>query len=445
MVTTRPDPELLVATAAPDLPAASPDRPVRLALLGTGSRGMTYGREGVASGQAVVTAVAEPRTLRRELAAAEFGVAPDLAVGSWTELLDRPDLDVDAVVVATPDREHLGPALAAIGRGLPLLLEKPMAPTQEQARRIVDAAERAGVMVCVAHVLRYSAYTQAVTGLIGAGAIGDVVSIEHLEPVGWWHQAHSFVRGNWRREDESNPMLLAKCCHDIDWLSAVVGRPALRVSSFGSLSHFTPANKPAGAASRCLDCAVEAQCPYSAKQIYLDRVDDPSARRWPLSIVTEDLTREGVTQALREGPYGRCVYECDNDVVDHQVVNIEYAGGVTASLTMTAFTPMSFRKTRIFGTRGSLEGDGYTISVFDFLTGQTSSQQIVDPEDPEAGEGHLGADGALTRTFLTAVRANQPELVLTTPAESLATHEIVWAAERARHRGTVETLTARAR
>jgi predicted dehydrogenase len=430
-----------VTAAAPSPPAAPAEKPVRLALIGTGSRGMTYGREGVLSGLAVVTAVAEPRALRREQAAAEFGVAADRAVAGWPELLGRPDLDVDAVVVATPDREHLGPALATIGRGLPLLLEKPMAPTEEHARQIVAAAEQAGVLVCVAHVLRYSAYTQAVTGLIDAGAIGDVVSIEHLEPVGWWHQAHSFVRGNWRREDQSSPMLLAKCCHDIDWLSAVVGRPALRVSSFGSLSHFTPANKPAGAASRCLDCAVEPECPYSAKRIYLDHVDEPSAQRWPLSILTEDLTREGVTRALREGPYGRCVYECDNDVVDHQVVNIEYAGGVTASLTMTAFTPMSFRKTRIFGTRGTLEGDGYTVSVFDFLTGRTSTQQVVDAADPEAGEGHLGADGALTRTFLTAVSTRQPGLVLTSPAESLATHAIVWAAERARHLGRVETLT----
>ncbi|CAA9296694.1 MAG: oxidoreductase-like [uncultured Friedmanniella sp.] len=425
-----------MTTAAPR-PAAAP---VRLALLGTGSRGMTYGREALLSGQGVVTAVAEPRARRREQAAAEFGVPADRAVATWPELLDRPDLDVDAVVVATPDQEHLGPALAAIGRGLPLLLEKPMAPTEIEARLIVEAAERTGVLVCVAHVLRYSAYTEAVTGLIEAGAIGDLVSIEHLEPVGWWHQAHSFVRGNWRREDQSSPMLLAKCCHDIDWLSAVVGRPALRVSSFGSLSHFTPANKPAGAASRCLDCAVEPQCPYSAKRIYLDRLDDPSARRWPLSIVTEDLTREGLTTALREGPYGRCVYECDNDVVDHQVVNIEYAGGVTASLTMTAFTPMSFRKTRIFGTHGTLEGDGYTVSVFDFLTGQTRTQQIVDPQDAEAGEGHLGADGALARTFLTAVRAGEPGLIPTTPAESLSTHAIVWAAERARRHGRVETL-----
>ena len=383
---------------------AAGGRPVRLGILGTGDRGMAYGRESVRSGEAVITALAEPREGRRLLAAAEFGVAADRAVADWRELAARPDLDVDAVVVSTPDRQHTEPALAFLARGLPLLLEKPMAPTPEEARSIADAAEEASVMVCVAHVLRYSAYTEAVKAVLDSGALGDVVSVEHLEPVGWWHHAHSFVRGNWRREDESNPMLMAKCCHDVDWLSYIVDRPARRVSSFGSLTHFTAANKPAGAAARCLDCAVERQCPYSARRIYLERVPDHSARIWPLSILAERVDEEAITAALRDGPYGRCVYDCDNDVVDHQVVNIEYEGGVTASLTMTAFTPMTFRKTRIFGTHGMLEGDGYSLSIFDFLTGDTTATQVIDPADAEAGEGHLGADAALTRSFLAAVR-----------------------------------------
>jgi predicted dehydrogenase len=415
-------------------------RALRLAIVGTGSRGMTYGREGMLSGQAVVTAVAEPRADRRRAAAAEFGVSDDRSVADWRDLAALADLDVDAVVVATPDRQHTEPALAFLALGVPLLLEKPMAPTEAEARLIVEAATTAGVIVCVAHVLRYSPYTAVVKEVIDSGGIGDVVSVEHLEPVGWWHQAHSFVRGNWRREDQSSPMLLAKCCHDVDWLSYVVGRPAVRVSSFGSLSHFTPANKPAGAGHRCLDCAVEPDCPYSAKQIYLDHVDEPAAQRWPLSILAVEVNRESITQALQEGPYGRCVYDCDNDVVDHQVVNIEYTGGVTASLTMTAFTPMGFRRTRVFGTRGTLEGNGYSVDVFDFLTGRTTSTQVVDPTDPLAGEGHLGADTALTRRFLDAVRHHDPSRILTSPAISLHTHATVWAAERARHRGTVEPV-----
>ena len=414
---------------------------VRLALVGAGSRGMIYGRRAVGAHGAVVTAIAEPRVGRLAASAAEFGVAPDLAVASWQQLVAMPGLDVDAVIIATPDRQHVAPAVAFIDQGRPILLEKPMAPTEADAVRIADAARAQGVLVCVAHVLRYSDYTRVLKETIDSGRIGDVVSIEHLEPVGWWHQAHSFVRGNWRREDESSSMLMSKCCHDIDWLSYLVGRPATRVSSFGSLSHFTAANKPAGASSRCLDCAVEPDCPYSARRIYLERVDDPGARLWPLSVVTDDVSPVGVAKALRTGPYGRCVYDCDNDVVDHQVVNIEYAGGVTASLTMTAFTPMEFRKTRIFGTRGSIEGDGMSIRVFDFLTATTTTIQVLDPDDPDATDGHLGADAALTRDFLAAVQAHDASMILTSAGESLHTHQIVWAAERARRHGTVEVLT----
>ena len=413
---------------------------MRLAIVGAGERGVTYGRQAVATGSAVVTAVAEPRPERRAAAAAEFGIAPRWSVADWPELATRPDLDVDAVVVATPDRQHTAPALAFLDRRLPLLLEKPMAPDEDEARQIVAAAERADVIVCVAHVLRYSAYTTTIKSALAGGAIGDVVAVEHLEPVGWWHYAHSFVRGNWRREDESNPMLMAKCCHDIDWLSFLIDRPAHRVSSFGSLTHFTAANKPAGAGSRCLECAVEADCPYSARRIYLDHVDEPAAQRWPMSVLAVEVDRQSITEALRVGPYGRCVYDCDNDVVDHQVVNIEYAGGVTASLTMTAFTPMAFRKTRIFGTRGMLEGDGYSVNVFDFVTGHSTTVQVVDPADPLAGEGHLGADAALTRSFLAAVRTGDPGLILTSPRVSLHTHAIVWAAERSRRRGSVERI-----
>jgi predicted dehydrogenase len=416
------------------------ERPLRLAIIGAGSRGLTYGREAVATGMAVVTALAEPRPDRRAAAATEFGVSGEWSVGDWAELATRPDLDVDAVVVATPDRQHTAPALAFLARRLPLLLEKPMAPSEDEARQIVAAAERADVVVCVAHVLRYSAYTTTIKSTLAAGAIGEVVAVEHLEPVGWWHFAHSYVRGNWRREDESSPMLLAKCCHDVDWLSFVVDRPAVRVSSFGSLTHFVPANKPAGAGSRCLDCTVEPECPYSARRIYLDHVDEPGAQRWPLSILAVEVNRETITEALRVGPYGRCVYDCDNDVVDHQVVNIEYAGGVTASLTMTAFTPMGFRKTRIFGTRGMLEGDGYAVNVFDFVTGRTTLVQVVDPSDPLAGEGHLGADAALTRSFLAAVRERDPSRILTSPRVSLHTHAVVWAAERSRRLGQVELV-----
>ncbi|MGW9307083.1 Gfo/Idh/MocA family protein [Saccharomonospora azurea] len=295
-------------------------------------------------------------------------------------------------MIATQDADHVEPAVALARQGYHLLLEKPMATSEADCERIVDAAEEAGVLLAVCHVLRYTPYSRRLKALVDGGRIGDVVSVEHLEPVGWWHQAHSYVRGNWRREDTSTFMLMAKSCHDLDWLTHLIGRPVERVSSFGGLYEFRAERRPVGAADRCLDCAVEASCPYSAPRIYLPLLEEPD-RVWPLSVVTAERSEEGVLAALREGPYGRCVYACDNDVVDHQVVSLEYRGGVTASFTMTAFTPSDFRRTRVFGTRGSIEGDGRSITVHDFVDGGSEVIEVESGAGATADDGHGGECG----------------------------------------------------
>ncbi|WP_199431492.1 Gfo/Idh/MocA family protein [Qaidamihabitans albus] len=412
-------------------------KPVTIAIVGAGSRGRTYAACTARTGRARVTAVAEPRSQARTRLAGEHDLPADAVLDDWRALLTRPRL-ADVAVISTQDRAHVEPAVELARRGYHLLLEKPMATTERDSERIVRAAEESGVLLAVCHVLRYTPYTRALKGIVDSGRIGDVVSVEHLEPVGWWHHAHSYVRGNWRREDESTFMLMAKSCHDLDWLAHVIGRPAVRVSSFGGLYEFRPERRPEGAADRCLDCAVEATCPYSAPRIYLPLLDEPD-RTWPLSVVTDDRTEAGVRTALREGPYGRCVYACDNDVVDHQVVDIEYTGGVTASFTMTAFAPVSHRKTRIFGTRGSLEGDGESITVHDFLNG-TEVVHTGTREGATAGDGHGGGDQGLVDAFVDAVAAGDESLILSSGRESLATHRLVWAAERARHAGTVISL-----
>jgi predicted dehydrogenase len=409
--------------------------PVTLAVAGAGIRGQNYARRAAAGGRARLVAVAEPDEGRRGVFAAEHGLPSDRVFVDWRELAARPRL-ADAVVVATQDAQHVEPAVAFAGLGYHLLLEKPMAPTEAGSRRIAEAAERAGVMLAVCHVMRYSAYTRTLKALLESGRIGDVVNVQHLEPVGWWHFAHSFVRGNWRSERESSPMLLAKCCHDVDWLGHLIGRPARRVSSFGGLTHFRPENRPAGAAGRCLDCAAEPGCPYSAPRIYLGLVGD---RGWPRTVLTADPSPEGVLEALRTGPYGRCVYTGDNDVADQQVVVIEYEGGVTASLTVTAFTPMSSRRTRVFGTRGAVEGDGHRLTLHDFVTGRHETVETGEDEAALDG-GHGGADQALVEAFVEALATGDSAPLLTDARASLEGHRLVWAAERARRTGTVVTL-----
>ncbi|MGP3928913.1 Gfo/Idh/MocA family protein [Nonomuraea sp. KM88] len=324
--------------------------------------------------------------------------------------------------------------------GYHILLEKPMATSEPEAARIADAARRNGILLAVCHVLRYTPYTRLVKELVDEGRIGRLVSVQHLEPVGWWHQAHSFVRGHWRRQDTSAPMLLAKACHDIDWLVHLFERQPARVSSFGSLSHFHAGDRPAGAADRCLDCPVEPSCPYSAPRLYLGCLGDPSSEFWPLSAVTPGRTEEDVLEALRTGPYGRCVYACDNDVVDHQEVVMEFGDGATCSFTMSAFTPMEHRRTRLFGTHGYVDGDGGVLRVVDFRTGAEELVAAGGAEGPSAGDGHGGGDEGLTDAFLAAVATGDATLLRSDAAESLMTHRVVWTAEQARLTGTVVTL-----
>ena len=405
--------------------------PVALLVVGAGQRGRAYARHAVRSGAGRVVAVAEPDPGRRDRFAREFGLPADRVFDSWAELHGRERL-ADAAIVATQDRDHEEPAVLLAGQGYHLMLEKPMAPMAGPAARIAEAVQRAGILFAVCHVLRYTPYTDVVKGVLDSGRIGRVVSIQHLEPVGWWHHAHSFVRGPWRDTASSSPMLLAKSCHDIDWLLYLAGQPARRVSSFGGLSHFRPAEKPAGAADVCLDCPVEPDCPYSAKRLYFARLaDDPDG--WPLSVVTPVATEEALVAALRSGPYGRCVYNGDNDVVDHQVVTMELADGATVSFTMTAFTPYEQRKTRIFGTHGYLEGDGARLRVVDFRTG---AEQLVEVAESTSAD-HSGGDQALVDAFLAAVATGDAGLIRSDAATSLAGHRVVWAAEQARLTGTV--------
>ena len=415
-------------------------KPVSLLVVGAGGRGTGYAGYAAEYGDlARVVGVAEPRDFYRSRLVETHDIPAENVFTDWRQAAQR-DRFADAVIVATQDNMHTDPAVAFAAKGYHMLLEKPMAPTPGDCRRIVRAVRDSGIIFAVCHVVRYTRYTQELKSLIDAGAVGEIVSMQHLEPVGYWHQAHSFVRGNWRNEAESSFMLLAKSCHDLDWLRYVAGMPCEKLSSFGSLKHFRKEEKPAAAgdSARCLDCAHEPQCPYSAKKIYLGRLEQGHTG-WPVDVLTPDVTAEGITAALRSGPYGRCVYECDNDVVDNQVVNMQFAGGRTAAFTMTAFNQANNRKTRIFGTLGELYGDGSRIEHFDFLTDRTEEIDTSAPDGSILG-GHGGGDYGLMHSFVEAVATRDQGKVLSGPDESLETHRMVFAAERARRNGTVERL-----
>ena len=404
---------------------------VSLLIIGAGSRGSGYG-DWVKQhpDRAKVVGVAEPRDFYRNRMAETHNIPPQNVFTDWQEAAQR-ERFADAVIIATQDRMHAEPAIAFAQKGYHMLLEKPMAPNEQDCRRIVSSAIKSNIIFAVCHVMRYTPYTRQLKSIVDSGQIGEVVNIQHLEPVGYWHQAHSFVRGNWRNEAESSFMLLAKSCHDLDWIRYMMGARCTKVASFGSLYHFNRANKPDGAAERCLDCPIESTCPYSAKKIYIEDRVKKGKTGWPTDVLTPDVTVEGVTEALRTGPYGRCVYQCDNDVVDNQVVIMLFEDGRTASFTMTAFTEAAHRKTRLFGTRGQIEGDGRHIDIFDFLT---DTHKVIDTHatDGTIVGGHGGGDAGLIDSFIAAVADNDPSKVLSGPADTLETHLITFAAERSR-------------
>jgi len=410
--------------------------PLRLLILGAGQRGQVYASYAAAfPDEAVVVGVAEPRQGHRDALATAHGVPTERRFVDWTDALERPRF-ADAVVVATPDDQHTGPTLAAAERGYAILLEKPMAQTPAECRQICAAVDRAGVLLSVCHVLRYTASTRALEGLLGADAIGQLVGIQRLEPVGWWHFAHSYVRGNWRRTADCGPLLLTKACHDVDWLRHIAGAPAKAVAAMGGLRHFRPEQKPRGATSRCLDCPVASACPYDAARLYLGRAR-AGQWGWPVSVLTPERRVDAVEDALRHGPYGRCVYACDNDVADHHEVLIRYRDGLSATLTVQAFTPLARRQTRLFGTHGQLEGDGRAWALTDFRDGSTSR---IEPEEHAVIGTHADGDQALMQAFLVALRTGEADHVRSGPAVSLETHLTTFAAEKARLEGRVIPL-----
>ncbi|MFN2322588.1 MAG: Gfo/Idh/MocA family protein [Trueperaceae bacterium] len=350
----------------------------------------------------------------------------------------------DVAVVATPDRGHADLAVAALAQGYHLLLEKPIATSPDDIERVATAAAAATGTVAVAHVLRYAPLMRAVARVLREGRLGQLIHVLHEERIGAWHFAHSYVRGNWHREAASSPMLLAKACHDLDLLAWWVGAPATSVASTGRLAHFRPERAPAGATERCLDCPAAATCPYDAAHLYLDRLADVDG--WPVSVVTADPSPEARRRALREGPYGRCVYLGANDVVDHQAVLLDFANGATATLEVNAFHAVGTRRLTLTGSHAELRGDltAGVLEVIDHRSGAVAPVAVDGSDD----DGHGGGDGALMDDLtrrLAAWKAGERAPSPTSVAEALASHRWAFAAERARRERRVVALDAAGR
>lgn len=404
---------------------------IQAALIGAGARGAyAYASYALKNPHEIkFIAVAEGNTERRERFAKDHGIPPEMQFSSWEQLLDQPKL-CEALLICTQDRMHYEPTIKAIEKGYKILLEKPMSPIPAESLEMAEKAEKYGNLLSVCHVMRYSTYFRAVKDLIDKEVIGKVTSIQWNENVGYWHHAHSFVRGNWRNSQESSPMILQKSCHDMDMLQWLVNAECVKVSSFGSLTHFKEENAPAGSTHRCTDgCKVERECPYSAIKLYLNEKDE-----WPSNIVSLEPTYEKRLKGLQEGPYGRCVYHCDNDVVDHQVVNLLFDNEVTVAFTMTAFTNQINRTFKIMGTKGEIRGDSLKNDIeIKYFTGRV---ERVTPETVEGG--HEGSDTLIMEDFIKQIKNNSNEST-TSAMVSAKSHLITFAAEESRVTGkTIE-------
>lgn len=371
-------------------------------LLGAGHRGaIIYGQYALSHPDEIkFVAVAEPCDDRREAFASAHHIPAEYATASWEELLKK-NIKADCVFVCTHDRAHYEPTMLALDKGYHVLCEKPMSTEKHELINLCAKSKESNRTLSICHGLRYSPLFVKLKELLDGGAIGQLTNIQHTESVAYWHMAHSFVRGNWRREDETSPMILQKCCHDLDILCWLVGSPLKTVSSFGSLSHFRPENKPEGSPAFCLDgCTHKNNCPYYAPRFYLE---NPMAAEAGFDqVLSMDKSREGILKALEKGPFGRCVYSCDNTVVDHQVVNMCYENGVTVSMTMSAFTQQCERSMVLMGSHGQIFCNikNSTIELWEFATGNSTLYHIQKPIGT-----HSGTDSVLVQDFLSVVRS----------------------------------------
>jgi predicted dehydrogenase len=415
-------------------------------------------------------AVAEPDPSRRAGFAAQHQIPEENQFESWEALLSKPPMG-KAALICTPDREHSRPAMAALQAGYHVLLEKPMAPTEEECRKLVDMANGTDRQLHVAHVLRYTRHFQKMHELLNSGVLGDMVNISHRENVSWWHMAHSYVRGNWADSAQSSPMILAKCCHDFDILAWMLGLDCQFLSSFGSLVHFRAEQAPPGATAFCLDgCPAAGTCPYYAPFIYVDLLPlwrsfagtapllpslvaqaqekapglvkilslvEPvlgkavDYRGWPCSVVSRNPTPENLLEALKKGPYGRCVYHCDNDVVDNQIVAMQFEGGLSVTLTMHGHSHLEGRTTRIEGSHGSLSAHFGVGGSWIVVNEHRSDQHTRFNTSAPIGEGHGGGDSALLAAFLDSISGDGKH-ALSLADQALESHLLAFAAEAAR-------------
>lgn len=407
------------------------DKPLTAIVIGAGQRGNVYAPyANMFPNSLRIVGVSDINEFRRNKMGDGLSIEKSCRFGDWSEVFKREKF-ADIVFITLPDHLHYDSCMRALEMGYHVLLEKPAAQTEKECTDILKQSQKYNRIVAICHVLRYAPYFKALKETVDSGEIGELVSIQHLEPIERIHFSHSYVRGNWNNSRKSTPAVISKSCHDLDILRWIVGKPCKEVTAFGDLSYFKSSKAPEKAAKRCLDCPIESQCAFSAKRIYYDW------RTWlQVFDLSGDKQQQGeqILSYLRTTDYGRCVFYSDNDQPDHFIMNMKFEDNVTASFSMEALTSYGGRRTRIMGTKGDIVGDMQSFTVTDFLTGKQRKWST------DINDGHGGGDWRLVRDLLLAVDRNDENLLTSSIAASIESHVMGFRGERSRLNGTIEKL-----
>jgi predicted dehydrogenase len=425
--------------------------PLRAAIVGAGHRSQVYADYSTQCPDRLqITAIADPDPIRREQMGDRYGIPAERRFADAATLAAQPRL-ADAVINGTMDAQHVPTCLPLLEAGYDILLEKPFATNEEEMWRLVHACREHERKMMICHVLRYAPFYASIRQHVLDGAVGRIMNIQTTEHVSYHHMAVGFVRGKWNSEKRcGSSMLLAKCCHDMDllmWMKSGIAPKA--VSSFGGLMYFTPENAPEGAGTRCLaDCAIEADCPYSARKHYIE-MNLWGYYAWEAIEHIQDPTEADKLESLRtDNPLGRCVWRSDNDVVDHQSVAIEFADRATATHNMVGGVSRPMRSIHILGSHGEIQGivdeSQYVIRRMDTTAkdGYVEEEGDVNVTGDMVGEqgGHAGGDARLVADFVSLLAGEAPSISCTSIEDSVNGHRVVYAADRSRRTREVVEL-----
>ncbi len=420
-------------------PLVYPCRPLKaelsreytMVVLGAGGRGNVYSRYGkMFPGSVKVVGVADLIPFRRNQMTKNWNIPDERRFNDYRDCLNAGKL-ADIALVTLPDALHYDAVLKALDLGYDVLVEKPMAQSAKECLEMLAKQRETKRIVGVGHVLRYAPYYEAIKSAIDRGLLGELLCIQHAELVEKYHMSHSFVRGNWRNSKESTPMIVSKCCHDLDILRWFIGKPCKNVSAEGKLSFFVPANRPKGAPANCFaGCPHVDSCIFAAQKMYVRK----GYMGHHLDLVRGEPEDVRIAK-VKNSPYSRCVFACDNDVPDHYAATLEFEGGVTVAFSYEGLGTRGERVTRIMGTKGTIEGNGGEFRLTDLVTGRVWTWNMKVQEVVDRSHGHGGGDMRLFRDFLLAVDKRDEKLLTSSLAASVDSHVIGFACEKSRLEG----------